>query len=392
MVNTALIKRNVQDYIRSFDGNISKLAFTGGPFENISTTELIQQIESRRRIEKKLPIWFNTQNIFYPPKINLEQTSSEITARYKTSIISGKSVADITGGFGVDSYFFSEKFESVHHFEINLELSEIAQHNFRVFNKKNIQCSNEDGLEAALQGKYNVIYADPSRRHETKGKVFFLKDCQPNIPENISTLLQNCDSFLLKTSPMLDLSIGVSELGSAAEIHIIAIENEVKEILWLLTEDSKTKTVIKTINFTKQGEEIFNFEWQEKGNPKYHLPQKYLYEPNAAILKGGAFDLVSEKLQVNKLHKNTHLYTSEDLVDFPGRRFVIEKRVAYNKSEMRSALNFKKANISIRNFPESVETIRKKWKINDGGNIYLFFMTNSEDKKEMLICSKTLVD
>src|SRR5690554_4267904 len=160
----------------------------------------MQQIESRRRIEKKLPTWFETSNIIYPPKLNLEQTSSEITAKYKASLVKGETLADITGGFGVDSFFFSEKIASVTHFEINPELSNIARHNFEVFRKNNVHCFSEDGLNAVLNKKYDVIYADPSRRHDSKGKVFFLKDCHPNIPGNIAEIVNNCDLFLLKTS------------------------------------------------------------------------------------------------------------------------------------------------------------------------------------------------
>jgi hypothetical protein len=187
---------------------------------------------------------------------------------------------------------------------------------------------------------------------------------------------------------MLDISVGLDELQNVSEIHIVAIDNEVKELLWLLKKDTSEALKIKTINFTKSGTETFDFNWNEAATANYSLPQKYLYEPNAAILKSGAFDLISEKLKVNKLHKNTHLYTSETLVDFPGRSFLIEKAVLYSKSEMRAALTFKKANIATRNFPESVETLRKKWKIADGGDVYLFFETNLEDKKQMLICSK----
>lgn len=388
MFNKALLNNTIQDFIKNYEGEISKLAFSGSPFENISTTELIQQIESHQKTEKKLPSWFRTPNIIFPPKLNIEQTSSEITAKYKAELISGETVADITGGFGVDCCLFSEKFETVHHFEINTELSEIAKHNFKILGKENIQCYNEDGLEAVLKRKYDVIYADPSRRHESKGKVFFLKDCQPNISKHISEIMEHCETFLLKTSPMLDISVGLNELQNVTEIHIAAVENEVKELLWLLKRDTSQKTLVKTINLTKSGNEKFDFEWNEKGNSSYHLPQNYLYEPNPAILKSGAFDLVSERLKVNKLHKNTHLYTSDDLVDFPGRRFLIEKTIPYNKYEVRSALHFGKANISTRNFPESVETLRKKWKIVDGGDIYLFFITNWENKKEILICSK----
>ncbi len=387
-MNTALLNNEVQDFIRNFDGDVSKLVFSQSPFENITVQELVQQIESRKKAEKKLPTWFGTSNILFPPKLNLEQTSSEKTATYKASLVSGTTLADITGGFGVDSFFFAEKFSEVDHFETNTELSEIAKHNFEVFGKHNIHGLPEDGLKAVLNKKYDVIYADPSRRHDSKGKVFFLGDCQPSIPENISEILNHCNQFLLKTSPMLDISVGLNELQSVSEIHIVALENEVKELLWLLQKNTSDEPKIKTVNFKKSGAETFDFEWGEIGVAEYSFLQKYLYEPNAAILKSGAFELISEKLKVNKLHKNTHLYTSKTLMDFPGRTFLIEEVVPYNKSEMRRAITFKNANIATRNFPESVETLRKKWKITEGGSIYLFFMTNLEGKKEMVVCSK----
>lgn len=388
MFNKALLNSAVQDFITSYEGDVSKLAFAGSPFENVSIQELMLQIESRKRIEKKLPTWFETPNIIFPPKLNLEQTSSEITAKYKASLVSGETLADITGGFGVDCFFLSEDFTTVHHFEIDSVLSEIARHNFQTLNRPNVRCAAEDGLNNVLNNNYSVVYADPSRRHDSKGKVFFLHDCQPNVPENISEILNHCETFLMKTSPMLDLSVGLNELRDVSEIHIVAVENEVKELLWLLKKNNEGPLKIMTINFTKSGNEQFDFDWDESSETTYGLAQKYLYEPNAAILKSGAFHLLSEKLGLNKLNKNTHLYTSETLKDFPGRSFVIESVIPYTKSEMRSALNFKKANITTRNFPESVATLRKKWKIADGGNVYLFFVTNSENKKEMLICSK----
>lgn len=388
MLNNSLLNTEVQDYIQNFDGTISKLAFAGSPFENVSVQELLQQIESRKKAEKKLPIWYKTKNILFPPKLNLEQTSSEITAKYKASLVNGNTIADITGGFGVDSFYFAEKFQTLHHFETNGTLSEIAQHNFEVFGKKNIHCFSKDGLQAVLNTHYDVIYADPSRRHNSKGKVFFLSDCEPNIPENISEILNHCNTFLLKTSPMLDISVGLNELQHVSEIHIVAVENEVKELLWLLNKEASEKPHIKTINFSKAKDEIFTFQWAQTATATYGLPQNYLYEPNAAIMKSGAFELISEKLKLEKLNKNTHLYTSKTLSDFPGRSFLIEKVVPYSKSEIRTALSFKKANIAIRNFPESVATLRKKWKIAEGGDVYLFFVRNMDDVKKMIVCSK----
>ena len=387
MFNKNLLQDKVQNFIRKFDGSLARLAFSGSPFLDISTKELIQQIEGRNKSERKLPTWFSTQNILYPPKINLEQTSSEITAMYKASLVRGDTSADITGGFGVDSYFFSEKFTTVHHFELDETLSEIAQNNFSYLNKTNIQCFSENGLDKVLNHHYSTIYADPSRRHESKGKVFFLKDCLPNIPDNLDRIMEHCDNFLLKTSPMLDLSVGIKELGAVSEIHIVAVNNEVKELLWLINK-GQTATKIKTVNFTKIGMETFDFDYNDSAAASYNAVQKYLYEPNAAILKSGAFDLLSNRFGLDKLHKNTHLYTSNILVDFPGRRFMVEQVVPYNKIEMRKALTFKKANVTTRNFPESVENLRKKWKLMDGGDMYLFFVTNMKGKKEMIVCSK----
>jgi len=387
LFNSALLKPEVQEFIRNFTGDISKLAFSGSPFKDVAVQELMAQIESRYRTDKKLSTWFKTPQIIFPPKLNLEQTSSEISAKYKAGLVNGETLADITGGYGVDSFYFANNFSKVHHFETDEALSATAEHNFKVFGKDNIQCFAKDGLEAVINGNYNVVYADPSRRHDSKGKVFYLRDCQPNIPGNISDILNHCDVFLLKTSPMLDISVGLSELKQVAEIHIVAVDNDVKELLWLMVAAPTDRLVVKTVNINKQGVDTFNFEWQQGSEPTYALPQNYLYEPNTAILKSGAFDLISDELGVDKLHNNTHLYTKESVVDFPGRSFLIEQALPYSKSAMRS-LSIKKANITTRNFPETVISIRKKWKIADGGDIYLFFVTALDDIKYVLRCSK----
>lgn len=387
MINRELLKPEVQDFIRSFTGDITKLAFSGSPFKEVTVRELMVQIEGRKKSEKKLPTWIETPHILFPPKLNLEQTSSETTAKYKAQLVEGDSLADITGGFGVDSFFFAENFVKVHHFEINAELSAIAQHNYKVFGKTNVQCFPGDGLAAVLSKNYTVIYADPSRRHDSKGKVFYLRDCQPNIPDNIDDILDHCKVFLLKTSPMLDISVGLNELKQVNEIHIVAIDNDVKELVWVIKRDTSDTLSIKTVNFHKEGVDTFNFDWEEDSEASYAMSKNYLYEPNAAILKSGAFSLISEVLKVEKLHFNTHLYTKESLIDFPGRRFAIEEVFPYSKSAMRE-LAIKKAHVATRNFPESVIAIRKKWKIADGGDVYLFFIAALDDKKYVLRCSK----
>ncbi|MBE9490028.1 MAG: class I SAM-dependent methyltransferase, partial [Bacteroidetes bacterium] len=236
--------------------------------------------------------------------------------------------------------------------------------------------------------KYDVIYTDPSRRHDSKGKVFFLKDCEPNIPENLELLLNNCKQLLVKTSPMLDITVGLKELKYVSEIHIVAVNNEVKELLWLLDKNIDDEPKVKTINFNKSNKEEFDFGLNNEEITSYALPLTYLYVPNASIMKSGAFGLLSERFQLDKLHKHTHLYTSKKLKDFPGRRFIIKNVIPYHKKEIKDFLKNKKANIATRNFPESVSTIRKKWGIKDGGSKYLFFTTLENNQKVILDCSK----
>lgn len=387
-MNTAILHKDVQEYIKNYDAPLSKLAFSGSPFKDVMVQELMEQIESRKKAEKRLPSWFSSSNIYYPPKLNLEQTSSETTANYKASLISGKTLADITGGFGIDSHAFSSHVENVHYFEHNEELSHIATHNFKMLKKTNIQCFTKDGIEAIKNSFYDVIYADPSRRHNTKGKVFFLNDCEPNIPENLSSLLKNCNVLMVKTSPMLDISAGLEELKHTFKIHIVAVANEVKELVWLLKDNFEGTPKIITVNITTQEVEKFIFDWKQTADVVYENPNRFLYEPNAAILKSGSFELLSESFKIKKLHKHTHLYTSEALREFPGRRFFIKKVVPYNKKYLKAAIDFQKANITTRNFPESVESLRKKWKIKEGGDMYLFFTTSIEEQKIVLFCKK----
>jgi hypothetical protein len=349
---------------------------------------LIQQIDAKKKSKNKLPTWYHSAQIYYPPKLNVEQCSSEITAKYKASIIDGDQIADITGGFGIDSYYFSKTFKKVHHFELNKCLSEITAHNLLVLKRNNIQCFAEDGLKNVLKEQYDVIYADPSRRHKDKGKVFFLKDCEPDIPFHLSALLKNCKKLLIKTSPMLDISVGLNELQSVSELHIVAVNNEVKELLWLIIPNFKGIPHIKTININKDHKDVFNFHLNDAFEVDYTNPKKYLYEPNAAIMKSGAFDLIPARYQVYKLHKHSHLYTNDELISFPGRQFIINKVIPYQKKYFKEFLTIEKANISIRNFPESVAFLRKKLRIKDGGDLFLFFTTTEENKKIIVSCTK----
>ncbi|WP_310557585.1 THUMP-like domain-containing protein [Flavobacterium sp.] len=391
-MQSLLLNPEIQKYINeNLENSITKLSLQKNPFPEISYSEIINQIISKNKSKEKLPTWFTKENIIYPSKISVEQSSSEKTANYKLEIVSGESLIDLTGGFGVDDYYFSKKIKQVFHCELNTELSKIVKHNFEILQQKNIQCIQGDSLEILknLNQKIDWIYIDPSRRSDVKGKVFLLKDCLPNVPELLDDYFNYSNKILIKTAPILDITAGLNELNFVKTIHIVAVNNEVKEILWEIENNFEKQITVKTINIFKETEQRFDFVLEnEKPMLKYVLPRKILYEPNAAILKSGAFNLISNRFEVEKLHQHSHLYTSDAIVDFPGRIFSIQKTFEYTKSAMKEFLANTKANVTIRNFPETVENIRKKWKISDGGNNYIFFTTDANNRKIVIICAK----
>lgn len=391
-MNYHILTKEVQDFINAhLKSDVTKLILKGSPFETVSIQEIAEQILAKNSCEKKLSSWFNAENIYYPNKLNIEQTSSEITANYKSDLVSGETLIDITGGFGVDAYFFLQKVTNITHCEINEELSAIVTHNLKRLKVKNITTYLGDGIEFLKKSKekFDWIYADPSRRNDAKEKVFLLEDCLPNIPENLNLLFQKTNHILLKVSPILDIKSAINELNNVKEIHVVAVENEVKELLFLMQKNCTQNIDIKTINFNKEGIQLFNFSLNEEVSATYSEPKKYLFEPNSAILKAGAFQQISAHLKIDKLHQHSHLYTSDNLIDFPGRKFEIKHAISYDKKQLLKLIPSKKANITTRNFPETVAQIRKKTGLKDGGNHYLFFTTDLNNKHLVLICEKT---
>ena len=386
-----VLNPTIQSFIdERINQSVSNLALQKNPFPSIDYKIILNQIVAKSKSKDKLPTWFHTKNIVYPFKISIEQTSSELTAKIKSNTIHGKSIIDLTGGFGVDCYYFSNHFEKVIHCELNETLSQIVQHNFKILNKENIECFCGDSQEILkkLNSKFDYIYIDPSRRNDIKGKVFMLKDCLPNVPLKLDLYFQYSDKILIKTSPLLDLTSGLSELNNVKSITIVALKNEVKELLWEIEKEHSGSILIKTINSDKVKNEEFQFVLNSDSIATFGLPKKYLYEPNSAVLKSGGFSEVSSSFELEKLHQHSHLYTSDTLIDFPGRVFEIQKCISYSKNEIKQNLSNIKSNITIRNFPETVDNIRKKWKINDGGNLYSFFTTDMNNNKIVLICNK----
>lgn len=392
MINKGLFDREVTKFIRENQNkDLPKLILKGSPFQNVSIQELAVQIKGLKVARKKFPEFYETEAILYPHKLNLEQTSSEATARYKAKLVQGENGIDLTGGMGIDSYYLSKNFDRFTYCEINQELAEIAAHNFKQLGADNISVKPVNGIDILERSaeKFDWVYADPARRDEHGGKVFKLDDCEPNIPANLELIFDHTDNVIIKTSPILDISAGIEELTYVKEIHIIAVRNEVKELLWILEKDFKDEPLIKTANFEKNEVQEFSGFRQSNGETVvFSNPEKYLYEPNAAVMKSGLFDALATKTNTKKLHQNSHLYTSEELLKFPGRSFEITDISNYKHSNLKRYFKNRKANISTRNFPETVEQIRKKFKIKDGGDNYIFFTTNASEEKIVIFCKK----
>lgn len=390
-MDKSILSDEIQKFIDdNLAADISKLALQKPKFPNADWATILNQIAAKQKAKTKLPTWFEAKNIYYPSKISVEQTSSEKTAEYKANLVSGETLIDLTGGFGVDDLYFSKKITKVYHCEINEELSEIVNHNYKSLGIQNIECLTGDSLTILKKTNENFdwIYIDPSRRNDAKGKVFMLKDCLPDVPELLDFYFEKSNNIMIKTAPILDISAGLSELKNVLKIHIVAVENEVKELIWILKKNYNSTIEIITSNIKKDNNETFSFILNNDKTASYSLPKKYLFEPNASIMKSGGFDEIGVQLELEKLHQHSHLFTSDELIDFPGRVFEIETIINYDKSSMKNYLINQKANITTRNFPETVESIRKKWKIKEGGNLYCFFTTDVNNSKIVLLCKK----
>jgi len=360
--------------------SVANLALQRDKYKHLSDDEwrwFLQQEGGRERTADKLPTFAAIADWWYPVRLSCEQCSSELTARYKAEILTPytihptpSSFVDLTGGYGVDTYFLSAAFAHTDYVEQNAELCRIAKHNF---SNKPIAIHNTSAEEflSSLSGEvrkgYDLIFLDPARRDSHGGKVFRLEDCTPNVEKMLPTLLAHLSSdghILLKLSPMLDLTQAVKELSAINwDIHIVAIKNEVKELLLLSGGTGK----ITAIDLAKK-EQVFVFTREEEMQTN-SLPLReglevgsFLYEPNAAILKGGAYKLVAERFGLQKLDTNTHLYCSDTLVaDFPGRIWRIKPASDLPRQ----------ANILVRNYPLAPEQLKKKYRLKDGGDVYL---------------------
>jgi 16S rRNA G966 N2-methylase RsmD len=379
----------------NIDKDVHSLALQSNRFPMVDFPLAIRQINGKQKIRTKIPRFYNNENILYPAQLSLEQSSSETTALYKSSLCEGNVLVDLTGGFGVDCCFMSTHFQEVVYVERQKELCELAQHNFPTLVENHITVINEQTEKYLSEmKKADWIFIDPARRSSVGKKVVLLSDCEPDVSALSTLLLEKAANVMIKLSPMMDISAALLELPKTIEIHIISVENECKEILLILSNIVQKEKKVKTINFGKKNQnQIFEFEINQESNAISLFSSelgKYLYEPNAAVMKSGAFKLIGNTFSLHKLHINTHLYTSDELhSDFPGRVFEVINVWGNGKNEWKNeAKRLQKANISTRNYPISVEDLRKKLKINDGGDTYLFACTLANEQKVMVECKK----
>ncbi|MAW95581.1 MULTISPECIES: class I SAM-dependent methyltransferase [unclassified Leeuwenhoekiella] len=394
-MNPLLLKPELQKYLReNLNLDTATLALKGSPFDEVSASELAQQLTGLQKSQKKLPSWFKTRGVYYPPKLNLEQTSSEETAAYKAALYKGDFLADLTGGYGVDSLAFSKSFEKVFYCERNHALAQVAQHNFKQLGASEIEVAATDSMDFLNEtsAHFDLLYADPSRRHESKGKVFMLADCEPNIPQHLDLLFKKSKRVMVKTSPLLDIQAAVNELKYVAAVHVVALKNEVKELLFILEPNANFKNATKfATNLNSDYTKTVRIDAQEEQDAValFDEPLTYLYEPNAALMKLGVFNWIAAKYNLYKLAANSHLYTSTVQIDFPGRRFKIKRVLPYSKKLLTKEFKNQKAHITTRNFKESVAQIRSKFRIKDGGDLYLFFTTLENGETIIIECLKT---
>ena len=416
-----------QDFIRQHqDDDVRQLAFLGSKYPEVNMPFALDQIRGRKMARVKLPRWASLEGIIYPPHISMEQCSSEQTALYKAELAARllglpvpssenekeSEFVDLTGGFGVDfSYIASRLGVKSMYVERQAHLCEAAKENFGRLGLKNAIVKNGDGIKVLHSLKdLKLIFIDPARRDDAGNKVVSLKDCTPDVTVLQEEMLSKADDVVIKLSPMLDWHRAVSELSHVREVHIISVNNECKELLLVLSArnmgDMEASSADGAAGEVKHAgnlriycindaqsfvcDELDMESSSVKIAPSTLEEMQYLYEPNASLMKAGCFGVLSGRYDARMLSKNSHLFVSrEPIAAFPGRSFRIIAVSSFNKKELKRHLSgITKANIATRNFPLSVAELRKRLKLKDGGEIYIFATTLSDESHVLVITEK----
>lgn len=398
---------NTSEFIKQYhNDDVKKLALMGAKFPDVDMPFALNQIAGWQIAREKLPTWAAHDGITYPPRISMEQCSSEQTAKYKAGIVQrlaqqqraeandnyADCFIDLTGGFGVDFSYMAQGFPKAVYVERQEHLCEIATHNFKALGMSNAEVVCGDGTEFINSMKPLIFaYLDPARRDSHGGRTYALEDCTPNILELKDKLLEKAQTVMVKLSPMIDWHKTVADLGCVKELHIVSVKNECKELLVVMSQEATTHTEVFCVN----DNDIFRFNDTDDNTVSRTIPSNKikpgakLYEPNVSLMKAGCFGLLCEQFEVKKIGAHSNLFISDETVDFPGRRFKIMAVSSMNKKEMKSAVSgISKANIAVRNFPLTAEELRKRLKLKDGGEHYLFGTTDSANNHIILICNK----
>lgn len=377
-----------------FNDNTDKLLLSAGRYPSVDVPFAVAQIIARRQIQDKVPEWYSHEDIIYPSRLSTEQCSSELTARYKQKLLRGTTVCDLTGGLGIDTYYLSREAASATYIERYPEYCAAAEHNFSILGAPCIRVVHADLREIIHTLQAATFYIDPARRAECNKRVFALPDCEPDLLQLKPVLLENAQRVIVKISPMADIGETLRLLPETSEVHILAVKNECKELLFVLEGPYPRKqdgeVIIHAVNLLSASdfqEFIFREEEEKQaGLITTSYPEQYLYEPHAALMKSGAFKLTASRHGVKKLHRHSHLYTSADFcTDFPGRSFKIDTTYPFSGKLLKQlSQKMTKANITIRNFPLTVAELRHRSNIKEGGDIYLFATTLDNEQKVII--------
>lgn len=391
MTNEEFIKQHRNE-------NPLSLALKKAP-EGIDLQWCLRQIEGYGIAKKKLPEWTKTDNIWFPPRLSMEQCSSETTARYKQAIaerLGCKVLIDLTGGFGIDFSYMARNMENAFYIEQQEVLCNIASHNFPLMGLQNIKIYNtaceefwnqhvSDSTTAEKQREKILIYLDPARRNNKGEKVFSINDCTPDVTLLQDSLLENSAYIMLKLSPMLDIAQARRQLKDISEIHIASVKGECKELIFVMSKDSDRQHYY-CVNFETDeapftSDTSATTEQAEIAIPSEITEGAFLFEPNASIMKAGVQNAFARRYNLKKLHPMSNLFLGkESIQNIPARQFIIERMSDFQKGNLKSFMqDIRQANLTIRNFPSTVEDLKKRLKIKDGGNIYLFATTLSDD-------------
>ena len=396
------METKLEEFIREHrHDDVRQLALQAARYPDIDMQQALQQIAGWQTARTKLPEWAATDGIVYPPRLSMEQCSSEATAKYKAKVLapSPSTVIDLTGGFGVDFSYMARGFQKAVYVERQPHLCEAARHNFQLLGLENAEVVCGDGVEYLknLPSPFRppsprTIYLDPARRDENGKKTYAISDCTPDVVALKDLLLEKAGRVMIKLSPMLDWHKAVDDLGEVVEVHIVSVDNECKELLLVLAKNPAAPLRVVCANIRHDTEtELFEFF---PSNDNLSIPlfpalreRDFLYEPNASIMKAGCFAEVAHRFGVQPTGSNSHLFLSPQFIpDFPGRKFQIEKVTSMNKKELKHVIGgLTKANITVRNFPLSVAELRKRLKLADGGYTYIFATTLGEKDHVLLI-------